>query len=175
MIESTQIHEDHTCSICLSVFLQPVRLNKCGHIFCLSCIDEANQLAEMRKCALCRKVYREVDKISVKELKEKVEALYPHEIKKKQENLKKIIFYRLEVGNTTQVVETADDNKYQWTLFVREADGERQMKEFVESVEVELHPTFHPSKIRFKPNKPVELRRWGWGTFRIDIKVIWKK
>lgn len=32
-----------------------------------------------------------------------------------------------------------------------------------------------PSQITFDPKKPVTLGRLGWGTFRIDITVYWKK
>jgi len=45
----------------------------------------------------------------------------------------------------------------------------------VQSVEVKLHPTFNPSKVIFKGDEKVELKRLGWGTFRIDIKIEWVK
>ena len=38
-----------------------------------------------------------------------------------------------------------------------------------------MHPTFTPSKIVYDPISPILLRRIGWGTFRIDIRVNWKK
>jgi len=42
--------------------------------------------------------------------------------------------------------------------------------EFVEKIEVNLHPTFQPSKLTFlKP--PFEIVRTGWGTFEINFTV----
>ena len=39
-----------------------------------------------------------------------------------------------------------------------------------------MHPTFHPSIISTKitGNKIVEVKRLGWGTFRIGITIFWK-
>ena len=60
-------------------------------------------------------------------------------------------------------------------MYVKPAPGEEPLSKYAEKVEVELHPTFHPSKIIYPANKPIALTRIGWGTFRIDIKIHWLK
>lgn len=39
-------------------------------------------------------------------------------------NLKKDKLYRIEIGNITQVLNTEENNKYRWTLFVKPAPDE---------------------------------------------------
>lgn len=43
-------------------------------------------------------------------------------------------------------------------------------------VEIELHPTFNPSKIQAKiiDNNPIIVMKYGWGAFRIGITIYWK-
>ena len=48
------VSEDHTCSICLNAFYKPVKLKKCKHFFCQTCIDESSLITGTMKCPLCR-------------------------------------------------------------------------------------------------------------------------
>lgn len=51
-------------------------------------------------------------------------------------------------------------------MFVR---GEG-LKELLDYVEFELHPSFQPSKVKvWEP--PYEITRTGWGIFEIGVKV----
>jgi len=86
----------------------------------------------------------------------------------------------VEVGNThvkTQIGDPTDKNTHQWTVFVRSPpsllkDG-IQIDDIVDSVEYKLHPTFSPSVVRVG-KAPFEVRRIGWGTFDVSVKVNFK-
>ncbi len=80
------------------------------------------------------------------------------------------------MGNTTEVLQTNQDNKYRWTLFVKPAPGEKKLSETIRKIDVKLHPTFNPPTVSFNivDDQIVELSRVGWGTFRIEIHIYWK-
>lgn len=80
------------------------------------------------------------------------------------------------VGNTTEFIQTNEDNKYRWTIFVKPAPGEQRLSETIRKIDVKLHPTFNPSTISYDivDNRIVELTRIGWGTFRIEVHIFWK-
>jgi Zinc finger, C3HC4 type (RING finger) len=50
--------DETNCSVCLDKPTQPVSL-RCGHIFCLTCLEEAAYQMQ-RKCPNCRRTYRSV-------------------------------------------------------------------------------------------------------------------
>ena len=81
------------------------------------------------------------------------------------------------IGNLTTVLNTEQDNKYEWTFYVKEAEGEEKLSKLAERVEVNLHPTFRPPVIRFNkiPEEGIKVARIGWGTFNIRAKIVWKK
>ena len=84
---------------------------------------------------------------------------------------------RFILGNRTQFLNVEGGNQYDWELFLECMEGEAPLSNFADTVEVILHPTFTPSKLKYHPKerRPILLRRLGWGTFRIEIKVYWKK
>ena len=47
------ISEDLSCSICLSLFTEPVVL-QCGHSFCQTCFHEYWEKNIVRECSLCK-------------------------------------------------------------------------------------------------------------------------
>ena len=49
------------------------------------------------------------------------------------------------------------------------------MSDYVDKVEIKLHPTFDPPKVEFKGNEKIEVKRIGWGIFRIFMKIHWKE
>uniref|UniRef100_H3B8P5 RING-type domain-containing protein n=1 Tax=Latimeria chalumnae TaxID=7897 RepID=H3B8P5_LATCH len=58
---STELQEELICSICLSLFQDPVLLN-CGHNFCQDCLEkvwEAQSGGQGYSCPECRREYRE--------------------------------------------------------------------------------------------------------------------
>ena len=106
-----------------------------------------------------------------------MQKIYPQSLKEKKEHLTERVIINLVIGNTTEVLETDEDNKYRWTLYVKTKQGEDSLKKYGDSVEIELDETFDPWKLKYKvrDNSPVNLRRLGWGTFRVGIVVHWKK
>ena len=88
MMEVGEVAEDHCCSICLSVFYKPIKLKKCGHLFCRVCLEDATELVNLKACPLCRKPFQSVEMINQPEFDEQIGALYPNQIKEKIANLK---------------------------------------------------------------------------------------
>jgi len=44
--------ENFTCAICLMIYERPHKLQKCGHIFCWSCLDQ--WITSNTNCPICR-------------------------------------------------------------------------------------------------------------------------
>jgi len=63
------------------------------------------------------------------------------------------------------------NDDWNWTFFVK-GDCDRPI-DFIEKMQILLHSTYEPSKITLKA-APWELKRTGWGTFDIKVK-IWLK
>lgn len=78
------------------------------------------------------------------------------------------------IGNThriaplSQLSDASDQNKHDWTFFVRPS-----RQEMIEEVIVHLHKSFRDHRISLR-HSPFEIRRWGWGTFAIFVEVILK-
>ncbi|KAF2108828.1 hypothetical protein BDV96DRAFT_254338 [Lophiotrema nucula] len=75
-------------------------------------------------------------------------------------------------GNKHRELRTREEegrqNSHEWTFFVRAS-----RPEIIKEIRVNLHPTFpRPREILTTP--PFEIRRRGWGTFRIDFTIILK-
>ncbi|XP_028849626.1 putative E3 ubiquitin-protein ligase DTX3 isoform X2 [Denticeps clupeoides] len=47
--------ENRSCSICMGEMVEKTMLDKCGHAFCRSCLDQAFRVK--RACPVCRRVY----------------------------------------------------------------------------------------------------------------------
>eukprot|EP00727_Mastigamoeba_balamuthi_P002155 m51a1_g11937 putative protein-tyrosine kinase 6 (741) ;mRNA; f:717332-719679 len=82
---------------------------------------------------------------------------------------------RLRVGNEHRVVDPVkmnplSNNRHTWRVFV-EGDG---VRDCIESVKFQLHPTFFPSVVT-KTEGPFELVRCGWGTFSLPITIVFKQ
>lgn len=48
-----------------------------------------------------------------------MQKIYPQSLKQKKEHLTERVIINLVIGNTTEVLETDEDNKYRWTLYVK--------------------------------------------------------
>jgi WD40 repeat protein len=73
------------------------------------------------------------------------------------------------------VAESAGDNKWNWTIFLK---GNKQDLDDIKCVEYKLHPTF-PNPVRLvcepgDPKRPFGLSVTGWGTFPVSIRVFMK-
>lgn len=49
-------------------------------------------------------------------------------------------------------------------------ENQDDSEDFIKYIDIRLHPTFHPSKIILN-RKPFEIRRIGWGWFRIYLTI----
>jgi len=50
--------DDICCAVCLNTYENPHVLTKCGHTFCMDCIESAAQGKEVLRCPICRKLNR---------------------------------------------------------------------------------------------------------------------
>lgn len=46
--------EDYYCCICLELMFNPVLL-RCGHPYCLSCVESLSLFDKIKTCSVCRK------------------------------------------------------------------------------------------------------------------------
>lgn len=51
---TTLIKDVFKCTICLSLFIDPVNIKNCLHKFCRKCIEDYNR-KEKKECVICRK------------------------------------------------------------------------------------------------------------------------
>eukprot|EP00698_Gefionella_okellyi_P008504 TRINITY_DN2109_c0_g2_i1.p1 TRINITY_DN2109_c0_g2~~TRINITY_DN2109_c0_g2_i1.p1 ORF type:complete len:424 (-),score=80.55 TRINITY_DN2109_c0_g2_i1:107-1378(-) len=90
------------------------------------------------------------------------------------------------IGNTHELVssELADDdaesrNSHQWGIFVstdpQDVTGRSEMaRQMIDRVELALHPTFTPRTVVLQ-QAPFQLKRIGWGTFDVGVRVHFKE
>jgi hypothetical protein len=78
-----------------------------------------------------------------------LQGLYPLSISEHKKSINNRILARFLVGNSTEFLQTAEANKYRWTLFVRPAPGEKPLSETISQIDLKLHPTFAPSVITY--------------------------
>jgi hypothetical protein len=79
------------------------------------------------------------------------------------------------VISADNIAESADGNKWNWTVFIK---GDRDKIDEIKCVEYTLHPTF-PDPVRKvcdrgNPQQAFALSVTGWGTFTIGIRVFMK-
>lgn len=55
-------------------------------------------------------------------------------------------------------------------MFVKAKDKSIDLNKFIRKVSYDLHPTFRPRVVE-REKVPYEMKRCGWGTFMIDIKI----
>ena len=81
------------------------------------------------------------------------------------------------IGNTTIVRDTQEHNKYEWNFYIKPVEGDPPLSEHIKQIVVRLHETFNPPvrKFTMKGDRQVELGCVGWGTFRINVEIVWKK
>lgn len=63
-----------------------------------------------------------------------------------------------------------DHNAHEWTMFVKAKDRTVDLSKYIRRVTYDLMPGFNPI-INHRDKAPFELKRRGWGTFMIDIKI----
>jgi len=180
---------DYTCPICLNLTIKPIK-TECGHTFCKLCLDELidNFNQEEQKCPMCRKLFTKnfsskVDFVLDEFLKKNFDADYEKRLKLHEESMAedaKKIKIRIIYGNTHELVKDPKpsksnretQNKHKWGCYVK-IDGDESNK-IIKKVVFGMHPTFGCTEV-VVTKAPFEIRRIGWGTFDIPIKVYLDK
>lgn len=56
MSANYEFDEERHCSFCRNIMVEPITLPKCGHSFCIFCLNMAfeKQKTHEKKCPLCR-------------------------------------------------------------------------------------------------------------------------
>lgn len=78
-------------------------------------------------------------------------------------------------GNLHQSIKAvgSSQNTHAWTMFVTLNNHKEMTEKLIKSVEYTLHPTFNPPVVKVD-KYPFGLRRIGWGTFEVRIKIEWQ-
>jgi hypothetical protein len=187
--------EDYECALCLKLLVDPVA-TPCGHTFCRFCLQQSIDASirenrnSLLQCPLCRSpTLQHLCENTIHVLKPNVilvqllSNIFPIEYKQRVEEVKQdfeeynrteIINESVFIGNTHVLKGTGreDGNIHQWTFFIR-MDNEQKTRKYIDKVVIELHPTFHPSKITLT-EPPYAVRRLGWGVFVIRAQIFWK-
>jgi len=180
-MDDDNVESQHTCTICMRLLYEPMTL-ECSHNYCKLCLLQLlRSTTNTKQCPMCRLELNDFDmdtasvnKVLRKEVREKYPEIYKArrtEHREDMEDEKNKFIKKLIVGNDCETHKKTKDQEWKkWTFYVIMEDEADNIGEFVEKIEVNLHPTFQPSKLTFlKP--PFEIVRTGWGTFEINFTV----
>jgi len=152
----------------------PITL-QCEHNYCKLCLKQLLQ-ANSTQCPMCRLDISEfdLDTASInKPLRKEIRNKYPEIYKSRKdehaedmEDQKNKIIKKLIVGNDCK---DEGEGWKTWTFYILMEDDEN-IEDFIEKLEVNLHPTFNPPKLTYR-KPPFEIQRTGWGTFEINFTV----
>jgi len=60
-MDINNIKDQYTCLICQNIFLNPIKLSKCGHNMCNSCINNFSLSQTQPNCPVCRTPFLQTD------------------------------------------------------------------------------------------------------------------
>ncbi|EON67555.1 hypothetical protein W97_06923 [Coniosporium apollinis CBS 100218] len=195
--EEECIEPDDLCPICHLLLYRPVTTRRCSHTLCESCLaywadvsfSFPNQirlrpLGEMptdddgpdeeisAKCPMCRTLT--VASFNAT-LEETLKARYPGQYAERQAeeettaaaiySVKTLTVYIGNLHRLTKPANSMSTNSHEWKFFVRPS-----RTDIIDHVIIHLHPTFRSPVLGFE-HPPYEVRRVGWGTFRIDAEI----
>ncbi|KAL4485749.1 hypothetical protein ABPG72_012289 [Tetrahymena utriculariae] len=180
--------QDHSCSICLGVFFNPVN-TPCDHTFCQPCIVEVQVYKQQVVCPLCRKSIKDVYSLKIDDEREQlIKNTFPKQYQKRQNDIiqqrllqKQAIKLTLQYGNTHEIISNPKPsrsnpnimNSHRWKCFLKVIPSQGVPQDYIEKVEFQLHETFQNPLITCH-NAPYEYTTSGWGCFPIPIKIYWK-
>lgn len=167
------------CAICFRIFYDPIT-SPCNHTHCRGCLVKAFK-KNIKLCPLCRLELHDWDVETTPtnmEIKQQLKsdahiALYTERKKEEQEeNLIEAMTLRVKisVGNLHQLVPSQGQNSHKWTFFILQNDSIVDLKKYIKTVTVFLHPTFHPNKVVLS-EEPFMFSRVGWGVFVLRVVV----
>lgn len=160
------------CPFCLKLLYEPTSI-LCGHTFCLLCMERFILRSDkILQCPICRD---DLNYLRHSSSRLKVNAILHNLFREQYENeydqrrietdneRKQMIKKRLIVGNTHQLLSCDyDHRRHEWTLFIKfDRDDKDDIKEFIQQITVNLHPTFTPAQIVLDQS-PFTLTRIGW-------------
>eukprot|EP00164_Ancoracysta_twista_P000898 GFYU01001183.1.p1 GENE.GFYU01001183.1~~GFYU01001183.1.p1 ORF type:complete len:253 (-),score=28.54 GFYU01001183.1:141-899(-) len=177
--------EEFECSLCYSIFLDPVRTT-CGHVFCRTCIRRC--LFQREACPLCRDDLTGFNPDTARvdhHLATETEARFGAELmqrrREEERRLNSMLTLRFKYGNRHKAVSTRSRNTHKWTAYLElvtaslghAGETSQDPSSYIERVDFHLHPTFSPPTVSVT-EAPFKLTRLGWGTFEVDIEVHFK-
>ncbi|KAJ3189501.1 hypothetical protein HDU85_003132 [Gaertneriomyces sp. JEL0708] len=183
---------EFSCPLCLKLLYRPVR-TLCQHIYCQPCLTQWLRFDELesrprKPCPLCRaplarKILEFVDQELESQIRSDYGSLYEErqcEVLEEESERQKVstVYRKLQIGNSERYVEPAGGsmNAHRWSFFVR-MGGIDDIGDYIESVTVTFHPTFHPPVVVLR-RPPFCVQRVGWGVFRIGaiikVKAPWR-
>jgi len=174
---------DFNCPVCTELLYKPITI-PCGHTFCEYCLAVA--LSYQLRCPMCRAPCT----LGISQLKVNVllsaiiKQSFPDQSNKRALELDKGVVIdkegrkKLIIGNTHELMRGSGTNNHKWKFFVTVLDITERLGEapklpasdYIEKVEVFLHPTFRPSRIVLA-KEPFEVTRIGWCVFSIRGNV----
>ena len=68
-----EFDETKDCPVCYNIMVEPVTLPKCGHTFCIGCLNiaYAKQQSDDKKCPLCRQEHKYEARLDYDDVDEK--------------------------------------------------------------------------------------------------------
>ncbi|KAJ9641031.1 hypothetical protein H2201_002266 [Coniosporium apollinis] len=193
--EKETIEPDDLCPICHLLLYRPVTTRRCSHTLCESCLaywadvslpnqirlrplgevptdDDGPDEEISAKCPMCRTLTVASFNAS---LEETLKSRYPGQYAERQAeeettsaatySLKTLTVYIGNLHRLTRPAHSMSANSHEWKFFVRPS-----RTDIIDHVIIHLHPTFRPPVLGFE-HPPYEVRRVGWGTFRIDTEI----
>ena len=93
---------------------KPVQLQLCYHCFCNSCLDEGAVIVNNLRCPLCRTAFTVSNIKPLPERWEHIQAKYPLAVEARKKMIRERVMVKFLLGNTTEVLDVHEDNKYNW-------------------------------------------------------------
>ena len=188
-------HESYQCPLCHRLLYEPVSTS-CGHTTCRSCMARTARSLDMKIvdldeqpenfgpvtgmfaiCPICSSGPITVA-LSNFRFQRDLRTTFPSPWAKRKlqedQSMERIHAVTIFIGNRHELIDQPDSgssdpsNAHLWTFFV-----DSSCNEFIEEVNIQLHPTFYPNRIK-RTQPPYSVQRRGWSVFTISGEVVLK-
>ena len=189
--ETKDDDSDLCCGICLDLCFEPCH-TKCNHIFCKTCLNKTRLYSTNNTfpCPLCRRPQQSshtptVNPTTAQQYNKQIARRYPEKMKEHLKDLQKLrvnggstCHYQVVYGNRHAIDNSRTRNKHIWTAFVDVVDEKgkkvKDLSRIISKVSYDFDVYF-PHVVRrslsSRSRSQFEVRRRGWGTFEIEIKI----